>query len=400
MRRDVSPLLRRIPATTVAAVLTAALVGLALVPAFATDAFGQSARILRKSANAVNANEITRDDISKFTYVPSSSSRATDLEVTDVLDVIWQNTGPDEPSGYYANALEMVAASDFENAITSLEAARAKTDNEVFGRYVTRELVRAHLLAGAGDPSSTHNRKAAEIARGFLDDNAGARLAGDVRLLMGRAQMQAGNHVEAEQTLKGLENEARAKFGLDVEIRAKHWGARNLEAKGRFAEAKNLYASLATTADSAMTTVGEGSLLRRQLEELKRTGQIRQGACMISDGDVDGAARYFGSLLSAGERAKDAGLIAGARNGLGMVAFERGDIEKARLEFVRVSVQYFHDPEQTLMALYWIARCYEELDGDEPGARARAAKYYREVVERNASTRLNSPWAAKAKQKI
>ena len=359
------------------------------------DVSAQGIRILRKSGPVEKANEIVKDDAGDFKYKPAGANRTVELESTDVLDVVWEAA-----DDLYLNGMDLLENGDYENAINSLQAMAAKADNAVFTRYVTTALIRAHVLAGSGDKSSSQNQKAITAAEAFLSSNAGARLAADVRALLGRAQMQAGDHDAAEDTLKSLENDARSKYGQDWEVRAKHWGARNLEAKGNFAQARNLYESLGNTAKRAAELAPEGSLLRSEMDGLAQVGLVRQGVCLLEDGKLDDADRYYQKMRRDAERDKNFALVGGAHNGLGMVAFRQGDYKKARFQFLLVSVKYFHNPEQALTALYWIGECYEKLDGEEPGARARAAEYYREVIERNRSSRLNSPLAAMAKKKI
>lgn len=363
--------------------------------ALTLDATAQSIRILRKSGPVEKAIEIVKDDAGDFKYKPAGGNRTIDLESTDVLDVVWEAA-----DDLYLNGVDLLADGEYENAINSLQAMLAKTTDDIFKRYVSTALIRAHVEAGAGDTASSQNQKAITAAEQFLADNDKARLAADVRLLLGRAQMQAGDHDAAEQTFKSLENDARAAYGQDWEVRAKHWGARNLEAKGNFAEAKNLYESLANTAKRTAELATEGSLLHTEMSNLEQVGLVRQGVCLLEDNKLDDAERYYDKMRRDAERAGDMALLGGAHNGLGLVAFRQGDYKKARFQFLLVSVKYFHNPEQTLAALYWIGECFEKLDGVEPGARARATDYYREVVERNKSSRLNSPLAAKAKKKI
>ncbi len=360
----------------------------------AADADAQ-VRILRKSGSAERANEIVKDDVDAFSYKPAGVNRAQTLEPTDVYRVMWENGDT-----LYESGIELLDGGEYENAINSFQAALDGASDEIFKRYIREAIVRAHVSAGAASPSSQHNRKAVSMAESFLSDHPKARLSASVRLLLGRAQMQSGDHDAAEQTFKDLENEARGSFGEDWEVRAKRWGAQNLETKGSFAEAKNLYSSLASTAKRAADTAPEGSLLQKEMRSLEQFGLVQQGTCLLANGELDDAERYYTQMLRDAERGDQKDLIGGAHNGLGRVAFERGEYKSARFQFLLVSVKYFHDPAETLKALYWIAECYAKLEGDEPGARARAAEYYREVVERNKSSRLNSPWAAKAKTKI
>ena len=359
------------------------------------DASAETIRILRKSGKVATASEIVKDEVSEFTYKQPGNSRTQKLEATDIARVIWE--GADE---LYTTGIELLEAGEYDNAINSLEAMFAKTSDPLFKPYVTIALIEANVMEGTSDKQSSANGKAVQLAERFLQESPKSRLTANARLLLGRAQMQSGDHDSAEQTLKDLENEARSKYGQDWEIRAKHWGARNLEAKGTFAEAKNLYESLEKTANKAAGLAEDGSLLQNELRSLEHIGKIRQGICLIESNSIDDAERYYSQMKREGTRNKDPRVLAGAHNGLGIVAFRQGDIRKARFQFLQVSVKYFHDPEETLTALYWIGECYAKLDGEEPGARVRALEYFREVVERNKASRLNSPLAAKAKQKI
>lgn len=364
------------------------------IDVFVSDAEAQ-VRILRKTGKFEAASEIVKDDIDAFSYKPAGVTRAQTLEPTDVYRVVWENGDT-----LYESGIDLLESGEYDNAINSLKAALDGASDEIFKHYIREKILSAHVAAGAASSGSQHNSKAITLAESFLSDHPKARLTASVRLLLGRAQMQSGDHGAAEQTLKSLENEARGSFGEDWEVRAKRWGARNLELKGSYAEAKNLYASLASTAKRAADTAADGTLLRKEMRSLEQYGLVQQGTCLLANGELDEAERYYSQMLRDAERNDQKDLIGGAHNGLGRVAFERGEYKSARFQFLLVSVKYFHDPAEAIKALYWIGECYEKLEGDEPGARARAAEYYREVVERNKSSRLNSPWAAKAKTKI
>jgi len=373
---------------TLAAVLAACWIG-------AEAACGEQIRILRKSGTVATASEIVKDDAGEFRYKAPGASAPQALDSTDVLDVVWESADP-----LYHGALELIQQGEFDNAIRSLEGLLAKTDDPIFRPYVERALIEAHVRAGDAENGSSHNQKAIELAEQFLASRPDARLAGQVRLLLGRAQSQAGRHDAAEATLTALENEARSLYGIDLEIRAKHQRARNFEREGSQSQARNLYGSLASSAGRAAREAKEGSLLRREMEELQRVGRIREGIAILEGGDPAGAETYFQRILREGERADDRSLVAAAHNGLGIVALRQDKPKEARFQFLSVTVKYFDDPREVLQALYWLGECYEKLDGVEPGARAKADEYYREVIERNRTSRLNSPWADKAKQKI
>jgi tetratricopeptide (TPR) repeat protein len=362
--------------------------------AVAADADAQI-RIFRKSGTVEMASEIVTDKYTEFAYKIRGNNQPQTLTPLDVAELVFEKA-PD----LFNEGLELIESGEYENAANALAKLLTETSDPILKPYVLYHLAEAYLMWGSQDPASPHNAKAIELGEQFLREYPEARIVPKVRLLLGRAQMQSGNFDEAERYFKQLEDDARANFGQDWEIRAKYWGAQNLEAKGNYAEARNLYASLSNTAKKAAETVNERSLLKPEYERLENIGIQKQGNCLLAAGNLDEAERYYEGLKRTAERAQDLTLLPGALNGLGEVYLEKGDFRKARFQFTTVFVKYFHVPEETLRALYGIGECYEKLDGIEPGARAKSVDFFREVIDRNKSARLNSPWAQKAKAKI
>jgi len=372
----------------------AALLAAAFLLAVASDAAAQI-RIIRKSGTVEIASEIVTDHFDEFVYKLRGNNQPQKLAAQDVAVVSFER-----PPDLFADGLSLLQSGEYENAAASLSKLLSETKDPILRPYALYHLAEAYLNWGSQDKDSPHNKKAIELGEQFLSEYPESRLLPQVQLLLGRAQMQSGNYDAAEQILSRLENDARGKFGQDWEIRAKYWEAQNLEAKGNFGEARNIYASLAGTVKKASETLNERSILRSEYANLEIVGLQRQGICLLKAGSHDEAERYYQDLRRTAEREGKTSLLPGAFNGLGEIAMAKGDFKTARFHFLNVFVKYFQVPEETLRALFRIGECYEKLDGIEPGARAKAADFFREVIERNRSSRLNSTWAQAAKGKI
>ncbi|MBI1852701.1 MAG: tetratricopeptide repeat protein [Planctomycetes bacterium] len=325
--------------------------------------------IVRKSGGQIEAATVSEDNFKEVVYKLENVNDVQRIPARDVREVVI----PDLADGY-AKGKELRDKGQWESAVNQFKAAAEKESAPARRQYPLFELAETTFRWSSLDPVRTDAAIAAY--QKLLSDVKDTRFFAPARLNLARCYLAKKDFAKAEETLTSLENEAREKYGIEWEVRAKYWKAVTIEQKGNYGEAQTLYASLERTAKKAQEGLKDGSPELGELKDLEAGAVAKQGECLITSGKLDDAQRYYEGLLSSRPEMK-----AGASNGLGQVMFQKQKLEEARFQFANVVARFFENRGEYQKALYWLGRCYEELGkaGKEKTAADRAVRYFEDA---------------------
>jgi tetratricopeptide (TPR) repeat protein len=341
--------------------------------------------IVRKSGGQIEAASISEDTYKEIVYKLENVNDVQRVPSRDVREVIIPDLAD------VAKGRLLRDKGQLEAAVAQFKAAADKETAPARRQYPLFELADTTLRWASTDPKRWDDAIAAY--QKLMSDVKDTRFLAPARLGLGRCYLAKKDFAKAEQSFTALENDAREKFGIEWEVRAKYFKALTVETKGNFAEAQTLYASLERTAKTAQEGVKAGSPELGELKSLEADAVAKQGECLVASGKLDDAQRYYQGLLSSRPEMK-----AGASNGLGRVLFEKKQFEEARFQFANVVARFFDNRGEYQKALFWLGCCYEELvkAGKEKTPPEKIARYFNDCVEIDAT----SPVAFEARQHL
>jgi len=208
-----------------------------------------------------------------------------------------------------------------------------------------------------------------------------SRFVPDARYKIGLAKMWKNDLSGAEADFKALQRETRPK-GYDpaFEHRAQLGLIRIDATRGN--------SSLALSSlDKLLSEVGA------DYPEVRNECRLLYGEVLLADQQFEKAANYFQAILDSG--VSDPAVVYGAYNGLGDAYFAQSKFREALKEcYLRVVVMDDRKGSvpigELAKALYWAARCWDQLRAEKPEYRRHARELYREVIARAPGTPLAS----------
>jgi tetratricopeptide (TPR) repeat protein len=359
------------------------------VAALAAPALAQGDEIVRKDGAIIRGVEVASETLKEVTYKQGRSDET--IPAIEVRTINWGNT-PDS----FARAQIAVGRGDLETAANLFAEAADRGEGAAF-KVAARFLAVDALVKSAG-AAPERARTAAQAAQQWVDANGEHRLAPNALVLLGNAQIAAGNGDAALAAFQKLEQMAMSNtLGPLWSGEAKYGQAIALTAKKDFSQARQVFTA-AYAQVSRLDPKAEPDALALSVRI-----KIGQGEAFIAQGDLRGARSFYEELNSLG--ARDPAFRAASLCGVGQALLEQGKKEndanllrQAQQKFAEVSATDLLDGETSAKALYLLGRTMLTLGSEKEGkdVSSRAIAIFRQVVQ----SYPNSRWAMRARKEL
>jgi len=259
----------------------------------------------------------------------------------------------------YKEGRARAQSGDFENAAASFAAAADDSDASAAVRAVARlRAAQNLLLLTATDPGRASDAVAA--AERFISNHATHRDLPSVRLLLGRAQLLAGNASAAADTLEALLREAQGSTvpeGYDVLTcyRAGLLAAHAAVAADDAARAETLFGVLDSALPGVISDLDAEDDRLPELQTLRGLAQLGEGVTLLARGRSTQARSFFQTRLEVAEGTTET-VRAATRLGLAKAMLAAEESRQAQIEFAGVSATIFGDRDLLADALLGLAQ--------------------------------------------
>ncbi|HBF23536.1 MAG TPA: hypothetical protein DDW23_06970 [Planctomycetes bacterium] len=284
---------------------------------------------------------------------------------------------------------EFLAALDFQNASASF--GTAAEENGPFWIAPWAKLRRAEALLAWCDVDPGRAGEAEGAFREWIATWPDSWWVIRARKGWGIATALTGNVDGGATLLQELTDFAYEKnLGRHVELGARLTRCEIFLHGEQAPIAETRLRDLVPTIEEAAAARGVGLALRRHLQSLLTTSQIRLGeAIELKDGTLTAAA-YWNSLLGSTSSSTDA--KAAAWTGIARHAKTENRLREAQFTLARIPATLNAGPEVLARALYELGEVCEQL-GDNP---ASSTDYFKRVIEKYPRSR----WAIEAQRKL
>lgn len=330
------------------------------------------------------AAPLLAETLSGVTYQQGNTQRTVDLD--DLIDVVYGRG----PAAFEAGR-DALEDGDAVNAVTQFGLAAELDDPSWVAPLALLRQAEASLLRG---------KAGRDVAQSALADFRSRfpehRLTPEALMLQARVDLVGDDVAAATAHLDEIITLVDAgKASVDWQPRALIEKGDALLTADDIRGAREAYDAAGRAADSAAQRVAdERPHLTETVRSLGLRARAGSGSCLLAQGDLAGARRFYQDLLRDGE--DDPAVRAAALNGLAECDFrDEGKLKEAQLGFAEVALTAVGTPEEHARSLYFLGRTLQALgeSGQEPGWRPRATAYYGEVQERYP----NSRWARMAR---
>ncbi|QDU66666.1 tetratricopeptide repeat protein [Engelhardtia mirabilis] len=247
---------------------------------------------------------------------------------------------------------------DFENAAAAFAAAADDSDASPVVAAVARLRAAQSLLRlTATDPGRASDAVAA--AQRFVSSHPNHRDLPEARLLLGRAQLLAGDASGAANNLEALFREAQGSTvpeGYDVLTcyRAGLLAADAAVAADDAARAETLFAALDSALPGVISDLEADDPRLPELQNLRGLAQLGEGVTLLARGRSTQARSFFQTRLEVAEGATET-VRAATRLGLAQSLLALEQSRQAQIEFAGVSATVFGDRDLLADALLGLA---------------------------------------------
>jgi len=323
-----------------------------------------SDRIDRTSGGSIANVAVVKEDFNQVTYRQKGKS----MTIPSVQVVsISRSATPDA----LREGRSKLLAGNLGGAVAPLQLAARNTTAWVkeYASFFLGEAFRG--LGRAQDAVTAYDA--------VLQAKPDSRFLPDVRLGTAKAWTASKQYGKAEAVLKAFSREVDTKrLNRQHALSAKRLLGHNLEAQGKYSEARREYDSVITEARSLAGRAGDAAQKRR-FEVVGLEAQRDKGSAFVKDKKYSDAANLFSKIASTRD---DPMAQAIGTMGLGEVSLAQGQEDRARVQLSRVSALGFAAPAARPGVLYMLAQTHVALAAKgQRGASALAKLYIAELTK-------------------
>lgn len=333
----------------------------------------------------------TYKDVHFRVYIDNQAQPPQARDRSQVKEVVYG----DVPRGYML-AESLMQQRRYGEAIKRFEESKGGRVRAWVREYSDFNIAECYRM----QPKPKHDDAIKSYAA-ILQGNKESKFAPLASLSIGRCLLGKGSIDEALARFQALANTEQ--YGPVSQFRARLWQGRAYEVKKNataYGEAQQVYEKLAADVQRVL----QDSSDEDELSGIVSAANLGRGKCMMGQQNYSEAVVWFTKLTSETKPDQEE-VLAGAYNALGDChAKIRGkdSYRKALLSYLRVVVLYSSQEAEVSRATFLAGECFrllaQMMKRDDP-MRARYDKFARELYEETYRKYLESPWAAKAKER-
>jgi hypothetical protein len=317
------------------------------------------------------------------------SSKERKYDTWRVERIVWGSV-----SGSFREGRTYFERNDFENAAAKFLVAA--TDDERVPVQAAARLLAAQSYLELSTTNPDRIGDAIEQAQRYIEDHAESAEFPTARSLHARATWLSGDPAAAAPLFRALFEEVGAAeitegYSLIPCLQAGLLSARAYLAAGETLPAREIYTTLQQRADSAITTLEEGSRDRGPLRRLSLEARAGEGFVLIASKQNRQAITFFESQLNSAGKT-DSALRFACYLGLAEAQAAEKNFRSAQLNFCRVSSLDHTDRDRVARALFRLAESTQELT--DPISAGPVRLWLETVTARYGDT----PWAGPARK--